>query len=203
MTFEALPVVHLERGVFPEYPGADVEAVLTELARRFGRVVVVDADGVRANDADLEAIQAASRRRALWVDAGSRYATDAMDLFVAGAEAVTMRWNTLHAPEELEEAAEMVQPGTLWLGLEFPQGRFLPNTRDKRDAAAVAEWADSIGVGLVLILERPTEATLRALPASRSGRYVQGLPRALLDSAQSMGFRGAMMTPTELPEEAK
>lgn len=202
MAFESLPVVHLERGRFPEYPSVEPEAALTELARRFGRVVLVDVEGVRSNDADLEFIQAASRRRSLWVDAGSRYATDAMDLFVAGAESVTMRWNTLHSSDELAEAAEMCQPGTLWLGLEFPQGRFLSHGRDKRDAAAVAEWADGLGVGLVLILERPTESLLRSLPPSRSHRFVQGVPRGLVGAAESMGYQGALLAPSEIPEES-
>lgn len=198
MTFETLPVIHLDEGRFPEYPGEDVERVLTTLARRFGRVVVIDVSGVRANDADLEFVQRVSRRRPVWIDAGSRYATDAMDLFVAGADAVTMRWNTLQRVEELQEAAEICEPGTLFVALEYPGGEFLRHARDRRDAAEVARLAESIGVGVVSILEGADEKTARRLPGGATPRYVQGAisPSTL----QSMGFQGGLLAPTLLPE---
>lgn len=199
MTFETLPVVHLDLGRFPEYPGQDPDHVLTTLARRFGRVVLTDVNGVRRNDADLEFIQLASRKRAIWADAGSRYADDAMDLFVAGAEAVTIRWNTLDDPDELHEAVDVCQPGTLFLALEYPRGRFLPNARDARSAEEVAKLADELGVGLVLIVEEAGEDVLRSLPTNRAPRYVQGPVDVTI--AQSMGFAGAMLVPAALPEE--
>lgn len=198
MTFETLPVVHLDEGRFPEYPGDETDRVLTSLARRFGRVVIVDTAGVRKNDADLEFLQLAARHRPVWADAGSRYADDAMDLFVAGASAVTMRWNTLDRPQELVDASDVCEPGTLFLALEFPRGEFLRHARDKRDAAEVARFAEELGVGLVYIVDREDEAVLRALPAATT-RYVQGPVSAAL--AQSMGFAGAMLAPTLLPEE--
>ncbi|HVM45510.1 MAG TPA: hypothetical protein VM582_06205 [Candidatus Thermoplasmatota archaeon] len=200
MTFETLPVLHLDEGRFPEYPDQEPERVLTALARRFGRVVLVDVAGVRANDADLEFIQQASRRRPVWADAGSRYADDAMDLFVAGAEAVTMRWNTLDDPEQLVEATEVAQPGGLFLALEYPRGEFLPNRRDKRGAEEVVRFAEEHGVGLVFVLERASDDALRALPPARTPRYVQG--PATPASAQAMGFAGVLLAPAALPPEA-
>lgn len=198
MTFETLPVIHLDEGRFPEFPGEDTERVLTTLARRSGRVVLIDVAGVRANDADLEFLQTASRRRPIWVDAGSRYATDAMDLFVAGADAVTMRWNTLQRAEELQEAADLCDPGTLFVGLEFPRGEFLRHPRDKRDAAEVVRLAESIGVGIVSMLEGANEDAARALPGAATPRYVQSAiaPAAI----QAMGFQGAILSPALLPE---
>lgn len=199
VTFETLPVVHLERGAFPEYPDADPERALTELARRFGRVVLVDAGGVRANDADLEFVQTASRRRAVWVDAGSRFATDAMDLFVAGAETVTMRWNTLDSADELAEAAGLCQPGSLFLALEFPRGQFLRHRADKRDAEEVARFAAEHSVGLVFVLHDADASLLRRLPTSPTPRFAQG-PAALAHAAQEAGFAGLLVAPHELPE---
>lgn len=202
MTFETVPVVHLEYRRFPEYPNADPEQALTALARRFGRVAMVDAEGVRSNQADLEFVQASARRRALWVDAGSRYATDVMDLFIAGAESVTVRWNTLDSTAELEEAVELVQPGTLFLGLEFPKGTFLRHRRDARDAVEVARVAQDLGVGLVFLLDKPDVRTLRALPPATVPRFVQGASTALLEDLQAMGYQGALLAPTEIPEAA-
>lgn len=200
MTFETLPVLHLDDGSFPEYPGQDPERVLTSLARRFGRVILVDVAGVRRNDADLEFIQAAARRRPVWADAGSRYATDAMDLFVAGAETVTMRWNTLDRPEELAEAAEVCQPGTLYLALEFPRGAFLKHARDKRDVEDVVRYAESVSAGIVFLLDKQDDALLRGLPTANTPRYVQGPVDPTV--AQSMGFAGVILAPASLPEEA-
>lgn len=199
MTFETLPVVHLDEGRFPEYPGQDTERVLTTLARRFGRVVVTDVSGVRSNDADLEFLQTAARKRPIWADAGSRYADDAMDLFVAGADAVTLRWNTLDHPDELAATAELCQPGTLFLALEFPRGKFLSHPRDRRAAAEVVARAEELGVGLVLVVDQGSDDVLRSLPLAQTPRYVQGPVSAA--SAQAMGFAGAMLAPTALPEE--
>lgn len=200
MTFETLPVVHLDEGRLPEYPGQDPDHVLSSLTRRFGRVVLVDVEGVRTNDADIEFVQQASRRRPVWADAGSRYADDAMDLFIAGAEAVTLRWNTLDSPDELAEAAALCQPGTLFLALEFPRGQFLRHPADARDASEVAQLAEEHGVGLVLVVDRASDDALRALPLSRTPRFVQGPVDPGV--AQAMGFAGAMLAPAALPEEA-
>lgn len=201
VTFEVLPVVHVERRRLPEYPDAEPEKVFTDLARRFGRVALVDVTGVRTNDADLELIQQSSRRRSLWLDAGSRYATDAMDLYVAGAETVTLRWNTLDSAAELEEAAELTQPGTLFLMLEYPRGAFLRNARDPRGAAEAAELARRLGAGLVFLVDRADEGFLRALPESPHGRYAQGAPRAAQPLLEELGFTGMLLAPAQLPPE--
>ena len=199
--FETLPVVHVERGgVLPEYPRASADAAMGELTRRFQRIVLVDAEGIRANDPSVEFLQLAAKRRSVWVDAGSRFATDAMDLFIAGAELVTMRWNTLDSTDELEEAAEMAQPGSLFVGLEFPRGQFLKNRKDARDAAEVAAYVTEMGLGIVLIAHEPTAASLRALPTTGE-RWLQGAPRALLADAQELGFHGALLSPSEIPPE--
>lgn len=199
MTFETLPVIHLDEGRFPEYPGDEPERVLTTLARRFGRVALVDVHGIRTNDADLEFLQHAARKRPIWMDAGSRYATDAMDLFVAGADAVTLRWNTLQRAEELQEAAELCQPDTLFVSLEYPHGAFLRNPRDKRDAADVVRLAESIGVGIVYVLDKADEKLARALPGAATARYLQSTLAP--DKVQAMGFQGAILPPTHLPPE--
>lgn len=202
VTFETVPVVHLEHGRFPEYPGGEVERVLTDLARRFERVAIVDASGVRANDPDLVLIQQASKRRALWLDAGSRFATDAMDLFIAGASAVTMRWNTLNKPKELEEAAHICQPGTLFVGLEFPRGEFLPHRKDARTAEEVAQWCSDLDVGIVYQTHDADASFLRRLPVAQAPRYVQGVAARHVADAQAMGFAGALLAPVEIPEES-
>lgn len=201
MAFETLPVVHLDGGRFPEFPEADVERVLTGLARRFGRVVVVDAEGVRRNRPELEVLQAAARRRSVWVDAGSRFATDAMDLFIAGAETVTMRWNTLDDAKELEEAADLCNPESLLVGLEYPRGGFLRNRRDARPAADVVRLAERLDVGQVHFVERGDESAVRALPFSSGRRFVHGPVWGQRELLEELGFVGALVPAPLIPDE--
>lgn len=196
VTFETLPVLHLQRGRFPEYPDAEPEEVLKTLARAHQRVAIIDVAGIRMNEADLEFVQGASRKRSTWVDAGSRYATDAMDLLIAGAETVTLRWNTLDSAAELEEAAEDCSPGSLFLGLEVPHAGFLRHPKDKRPLDEVATWAASLGVGLVLMVAPGTD--LATLPVTNTPRFVQGLPREQALAAKDLGFQGALLAPVEL-----
>lgn len=196
MPFETAPLLHVEGGRFPEYPGEDPERVLSLLARRYGRVVLVDADGIRRNEADLEFLQRAARKRSVWVDAGSRFATDAMDLFVAGADAVTMRWNTLASVDELEEAASLAQPGALFVGLEFPRGEFLEHPKDRRSAPDVVKLVESLGLGLVYVLGRGESQLARALPASAAVRFVQS--DAAPGELEAWGYQGAIIGPVTL-----
>lgn len=199
MTFESFPVVHLDHSKFPEYPKADPEDVLTRLARKFEHVVIVDAGGIKANLADLEFLQKSARKRAVWVDAGSRYATDAMDLFVAGAERVTMRWNTLRAIEELAEAASLAQPGGLFVGLEFPRREFLKHPKDARSAADVVRLADGLGLGVVYITDATDPYFVRDLPLSQVSRHYQGSkPIAELEA---WGFAGQLVGPVDIAAE--
>lgn len=200
--FEVVPYVHYEAGAFPDLPGESVEGALTRLAKRFGRVAVVDVSGVKRNEPELEALQAAAKRRALWWDAGSRYATDAMDLFVAGAENVTLRWNTLHSPEELAEAADLCEPGSLHLAIEHPRGAFLAHPRDRRSAGDVARYADELGVGLVHLVDRADLHFLRSLPPTTGPRRVMGPVVGHEAELETLGFAGALVPALQIPPEA-
>lgn len=200
MSLEAVPVVHVENGQLLELPDDDVEASLTDLARRFERVAIVDVEGIRRNTADLTFLQAAGRRRSIWVDAGSRYANDAMDLFIAGAESVTLRWNTLHNAAELEEAASLCQPETLFLCLEFPGGKFLEHRKDPRPASAVVRLAESLGVGIVYVTDTADASFVRSLPPANVPRWLMGPTKGLRDDLQSWGFHGVLARLDELPE---
>lgn len=149
MTFTRLPVVHLERGALKEFPGEPLAEALARLSKRHELVYVVDLDGLRENQADLSGLNKASRNASLWLDAGSRYGTDVMDLFVAGAERVTVRWNTLHTIEELEEAAEVSED--VFLGVEFRNG-FVDNKRMPAGSPeALFQRVEDLGIGLVVV----------------------------------------------------
>lgn len=126
--FEVVPFVqlqkrHLLRPDGEAEPQPAVERVRALAAK--GLVAVIDADGLRRNKADLDTLRKMGEKGNLWADAGSRFGTDAMDLFVAGAERVTLRWHHLADEAELREAHEMSD--ALFLGLEFRGGAFQPH----------------------------------------------------------------------------
>ncbi len=203
VALEILPAVHLDQGGFPELPGEEVDAALTRLARRFGRVVVVDVAGIKRNQPELEQLQHTSKRRALWWDAGSRFATDAMDLFIAGAESVTLRWNTLQNAKELEEVASLCDPATIHLALEYPRGTFLPHSKDRIPAADVARLADRLGMSVVYVVDRSDTSFLRTLPAVTGTRHVQGPVSAVIGELEALGFTGAIVPADRLPAEER
>jgi hypothetical protein len=200
--FETLPLVHWDAGRLPELPGEEPERALTRLARRFGRVVVVDVQGVKRNQADLEGIQAAARKRPVWVDAGSRYATDAMDLFIAGAESVTLRWNTLASPDELREVADLCAPESVHVALEHPHGAFLRHPRDGRGVHDAARLADSLGFGVVHVVDRFDPGFLRSLPQTTGERRVMGPLPDRAAELEELGFTG-LLVPADLIQEEK
>lgn len=169
MTFERFPVVQLERGHLKEHPEEPLKEALTRLSKAHDQVYLVDLEGLRANKSDLELLAEATRNANLWVDAGSRYATDVMDLFIAGAERVTVRWNTVHDFEELAEAVAFSEE--VFLGVEFREA-FIDNPRDPaRTPDLLFQRAEALGIGLVIIDLLAGTAQVRPSLASTGARF--------------------------------
>jgi len=205
MSFARLPVVHLEGGALKEFPGEPAPEALARLTKAHKEVYLVDADGLRANKADLDLIRDSSRNASLWVDGGSRYATDVMDLFVAGAERVTARWNTLHSMAELEEAASFSED--LFLGIEFRHG-FIDNKRDPAGTPeALFRRVEELGIGLVVIDLLAATATQVDQNLARTGArfrgtkwYAGGRGGAYdLESLESLAYSGILLPASALP----
>lgn len=107
----------------------EAEEAIREAADAHDKVYVVDRQGMRRNKPDIDLYQDVADAAEVWVDAGPRYAEDVVDLFIAGAHHVVVRWHTLHAGAELGSAADM--SGDLSLGVEFQGKEFLENPREE------------------------------------------------------------------------
>lgn len=125
-----------------------------------------------------------------------------MDLFVAGAESVTLRWNTVASVEELREAASLCDPAGLFVGLEFPGGRFLRHRKDARDARGVVSLAEELGLGVVFMVEDVSPVVLRGLPlSSQVANFVQGPVWGRGEELEALGFAGALGPAVSVPAE--
>lgn len=207
VAFEVVPLVQSHRRRLVAVPGGDTEParVLTELSRAYGQVALIDQEGVERNTPDLEFIQDNSRHAALWVDGGSRFGTDAMDVLVAGARRVTLRWSLLDSPDELEESADLAEPSSLALALEHRDGAFVRNRRARDHSAGDAlARADGLGVPVIVIDVggRAFNASLmHALPASATERWwaaVVDAP-ARLAELERAGFTGVLAPAAQMP----
>lgn len=200
---EVVPVLHVRRGrlVSPDgtpYP----ERPLDALARISGEAVyIVDMEGIERNKPDHALLQAVAKRRSVWSDAGPRYATDAADALVAGADRVTVRWNTLASEGELRELVALSD--SAFLGIEFRRG-LVPNRRDP--AASLRKLfalATELGIGVVGVdldsagtmrgVNKALAAELQPFPGEK---YFAGGVRSLGEAEELglMGFAGALVS---------
>ncbi|MHB8606494.1 MAG: beta/alpha barrel domain-containing protein [Thermoplasmatota archaeon] len=170
LQFTILPAVHLDDGRLTDWEeGTDPLDALKALSRAHGEVFVIDARGVRRNKADLGFIEKASRGRVLWLDAGPRFATDAMDILVAGATRIAIRSAALATLDELREMAGVADATSSYLSLEFHDGKFVENVLDRaQQPDALAREAAAVGLSL-LVVSDSYDGALAARFASFAG----------------------------------
>ncbi|HVL48792.1 MAG TPA: HisA/HisF-related TIM barrel protein [Candidatus Thermoplasmatota archaeon] len=202
MPIEVVPVMQVHQGrlvaASDDLASEDPAKALASLSRAHGRVVVIDQSGLERNEPDLAFIQTASRHASLWLDAGSRDAPDAMDVVVAGAHRATLRWSLLDAPEELDDAVELAEPDTFFLGLEHRNGQFVPNRRDRMPVSALARRADALGIGVVVMDAGGrsfNESLAKSLATAGTERWFAGWVTSERDVAalESLGYTGVLV----------
>lgn len=199
-TFEVVPLAQLQRRRLVNADGSldrDVVARVRELAAK-AMVCVLDLDGLRRNKADLNTLRQMADKGNVWADAGSRFATDAMDVLVAGAERATMRWAHLARESELREAHEMSD--ALVLGLEFRAGVFQPNPLLRAGEQQVLALARELNLAIVIIDQEPRPG---GVDRSLAARFQStGLDRWFLGGVrdggdarelQALGYRGCLV----------
>lgn len=129
---EVVPLLHIKNGqplvgrhgdwrpADPPYPdgGTDLADLARHLSVRFGSVCLVDLGTGRSDEPHLNLYQKLIKQNVrVWVDAFPETLEDVMDLFVAGADQVTVRLDRFDA-DELDEVLAMAE-GEVWLGLPF------------------------------------------------------------------------------------
>lgn len=158
MPFEVVPALTVD---IPILPGLKRRRAFQEtldrgleLVDRHEALYLVDAPGLEANKADVELVQELAEEAPdeVWVDGGPRVSGDVMDLLIAGAGHVVVRWPLVRTAAELRAASEMSP--RVHLGLVFQDNELVPNPRE--EGARVADLvvlARELNLGIVVIGE--------------------------------------------------
>lgn len=195
--FPVLPLVQARAGALVGPHGAQsAEAEVRRLARAAGEVVLVDLDGIETNSPDFLLLREAARRDDVWHDGGAREASDVADAFVAGAKRVTVRWSLVDGLEELEEMAELAEPGALYLGLEF-RDVFVANRRERAlGVNDVLARVEALGMPVVAFDLGALGPARNAVAAAKGERwYAAPLPPADFAAFGSEGWTGGIGLP--------
>lgn len=123
----------------------DTSEAVNRLIDDFGRALVVDLNGVQNNRPRLDFIRE-FEKRPIWVDGGARVANDAIDLFIAGAEKVVLRTETLVSMNELRKAYELSDQ--LIFQVDLTDGRDIAGLREFTDRTPGGLIKDVAGIGL-------------------------------------------------------
>ncbi|MCI4358852.1 MAG: HisA/HisF-related TIM barrel protein [Thermoplasmata archaeon] len=144
---EGAPVVARTRD------GAEYEVfdVVDSLMSRFGRIYVVDLDGVEENRPQLDYLQEISRDAELWLDAGARTADEAIDALVTGASRVVLSSATLNGPKELARAWNLSQELTFEIELQDGHVSARADSWRSLTAAALAEEIRATGPNELIV----------------------------------------------------
>ncbi len=202
---EVLPVVHARKGNLVGPDAQPLQEDLRTVTRRFSReydaIYLVDLDGIRSNTPKVDLVQQVSHRVHTWADAGSRSAEDVMDLVIAGAEQVTIRYETASGPSVLEEALRLTE--NIALGLEFKNQELVQNDRWPATPPELLSLADDLRIPVVIVdLSRAGAA--QGIDRSVAwharhhgpGAYFAGgiAEKRDLSKLNDMGYRGALVS---------
>jgi len=143
--------------------------VVDLLRGKYGRLYLVDLDGIERGDPQLAYLQELSRDIPLWVDAGVPTAESAIDIVVAGAERAVLSTEFLRGPVEVRRAWKL---STDWVfEVEIAPGGGLVASSDwpTRDPQEVVASVRDVGIGDVVVSSReedPDWALISHLAAS-------------------------------------
>lgn len=202
---EVLPVVHARRGTLVGPDAKPLQEDLKTVTRRFSRefdaIYLVDLDGIRSNTPKVDLVQQVSHRVHTWADAGSRIAEDVMDLVIAGAEQVTIRYETAHDASVLEDALRLTE--NVALGLEFKDQELVQNDRWPATPPELLSLAEDLRIPVVIV-DLSRAGLAQGIDRSVAwharhhgpGAYFAGgiAQKRDLDKLKDMGYRGALVS---------
>jgi phosphoribosylformimino-5-aminoimidazole carboxamide ribonucleotide (ProFAR) isomerase len=204
---EVLPRIHiLDKEAVHEGPDGyvtiDVDAfeAVTQLIADFEKVLIVDLNGVRNNRPKLDFIRA-FEKKSIWVDGGARMAENAIDLFIAGAERVVLRTETLASINELRRAHELSDQ--LIFQMDLSSGKSILGSQEYLDwnpDALLREVAE-IGLRSSLYVDKggdiPSPSILTGLPDDFE-LYVHVLHRSDSARLEDTAIKGVIVDAKEL-----
>lgn len=178
----------------------DVFDVADRLVEQFGRLYVVDLDGIEHADPQLDYIQELSRNAELWVDAGVRRGDEVADLLVAGARRVVVSTSTIRSVEDLRRAWRLST--ALAVEIEIVESTVRARSHDWAGRAPrdVATAVRAEGITDLVVSPRgdvPIDWTLIGSLAKEGPLWVDGsYSRAESADLQRAGARGGIFHPT-------
>ncbi|MEE9116919.1 MAG: HisA/HisF-related TIM barrel protein [Thermoplasmata archaeon] len=178
----------------------DAHEAVDKLLADYERALIVDMNGVRNNRPKLDFIKD-FEKKSIWVDGGARVADNAIDLFIAGAEKVVLRTETLVSMDELRKAHELSDQ--LIFELDLADGRTVngpPEFQERRPEDLMKDVA-LIGVRSCLYLDKngniPSPSILHGLPDDFE-LYVGMLHRSDSARLEDTGIKGIIVDAKEL-----
>ncbi|HTT35954.1 MAG TPA: HisA/HisF-related TIM barrel protein [Thermoplasmata archaeon] len=173
----------------------DVLDVTDQLAARFGRVYVVDLDGIEHDRPQLDYLQEISRATETWIDAGVRSSEQAIDIVVAGAFRTVVSSAYLESASELEKTWKL--SSEIAFEVELDGGRPTARAPEWREASAIdiARAARSVGPAELVVSPRghPVDWEMIRQLASGGPVWVDGTFEAdEVDRIRSAGATGGI-----------
>jgi uncharacterized protein related to proFAR isomerase len=211
-SLEILPVIHARGGDLVGPDAEPLEEDLKEVARRFSRnwdaVYVVDLDGLKRNRPEVGLVQQLSDRVHTWADAGARTPEDSMDLLMAGAEQVTVRYHTADEREVVRETVRISEQ--VALGMEFRDQELVQNRAWPATPPELVELAEDLQIPLVVV-DHSRAGTASGIDRSvawharhhEPGAYFAGgiASQRDLDVLEDLGYEGALVSTALLEGE--
>ncbi len=134
----------------------DVLDVSDQLTDRYGRLYLVDLDGIEHNEPQLDYLQEITRVSEVWVDAGVRTGEQAIDVVVAGAFRTVLSTSRLESEQELRQAWKLSPEIAFEIEVtDRGVGSVAPDWSG-RSPAALAQMARAIGLREVIYSPRRT-----------------------------------------------
>jgi len=134
----------------PSYAKGELSALGSKLSDKYGRVYVIDIEGVERNKPQLDAVQELCDEIPTLYEGGVRYGVNIIDMLVTGAEKAVIGTATLTSTEELRVAFKLSD--NIILKVDFRDGivSFDPSIAG-RDFLALAREVKDIGVAEIIV----------------------------------------------------
>lgn len=211
-SLEILPVLHAHGGNLVGPDAEPLEEELKTVARRFSRdwdaIYLVDLDGLRSNRPQVGLVQEISERVHTWADGGARTPEDSMDLLMAGAQQVTVRYHTADEREIVRETVRLSEQ--VALGMEFRDQELVQNPAWPAQPPELVGLAEDLKIPLVVV-DHSRAGTAAGIDRSVAwharqhdhGAYFAGgiSSQRDLDVLEDLGYEGALISTALLEGE--
>ena len=119
---EIIPLIKMENRKSLDEKTSSAEDVIKELNEE-QIVYILDCDGINKNKPNLCTFQRVSKNHPIWVDTGPRNLGDVVDVFMAGAAAITIR-EELFTKLNIQSIREITE-NKIYLNIDFEKTQYI------------------------------------------------------------------------------